>query len=640
MGRFFYVSFLTIILGSCVGLGVLFWQVEHQLPKVDYSQFLVSLDKGDIHAVHFQGGEIIFTNNQSSEFTTFAPDLSSLLSKLNHTQVKITAENNNDHMWTFAMTTLPIGLIVILWLVGRPRLSNKEGQDSDFTREKISPQTGYEREVTFKDVAGIPEAEEELQEIVDFLKDPSQFSRLGASSPKGVLLQGAPGTGKTLLARAIAGEAQVPFFSISGSDFVEMFVGVGASRVRDLFREAKKSSPCIIFIDEIDAVGAHRGGSGGVGGQDERGQTLNALLVEMDGFSRDDTIIVLAATNRPDILDPALRRPGRFDRQITILPPDVKGRVKILEVHGALVTLADEVDLTEVARNTSGFTGAELANLVNEAALIAARKNKDAIYASDFHAAIERIMIGVERKGMVINKNDRRTMAYHEAGHAILARLLPDTDPIKKISIIPRGKAMGHTQQQQLADRHTYDKAYLLNRICILLGGRAAEKISLNQQTSGAEDDLLRATEIASRMVCRWGMDDGLGPLAYSRADSGFLGGETHMASSEFMAQQIDEAVRQLVEECNEKAYTTLLTHKNFLKHLAEILLQTETLDSEELEIIFDCSRKKQLAMETEQEENCACVSCPAANHCIYPSSNNHQEWNAGSEAPGAEQQA
>ncbi len=626
MKNSFYISFATVILGSCAGIILFIWHIETRLPNVIYSDFLAQVEQGEVREVHLRGGEVTFTDIHNRQMATFTPDLTGLIPRLNINKVKVSAEAPPLFTWNLIFLSLPFALVFALLLVGRrrPMDSHHDEKESDFAKDRIACATQGVREVTFRDVAGIPEAKEELQEIVDFLRNPEQFCRLGASSPKGVLLQGSPGTGKTLLAKAIAGEAQVPFYSISGSDFVEMFVGVGASRVRDLFKEAKKNAPSIIFIDEIDAVGAHRGSGGGIGGQDERGQTLNALLVEMDGFSRNDATIVLAATNRPDILDPALRRPGRFDRLITILPPDVKGRLKILEVHGALVQLAPDVDLGEIARNTPGFTGAELANLVNEAALIAAREGKDSIHEPDFHAAIERIMIGVERKGMVINKDERRTMAYHEAGHAILTRLLPNTDPIQKISIIPRGKAMGHTQQQQLMDRHSYTKEYLLNRITILLGGRAAENIALSQQTSGAEDDLLRATQIATKMVCQWGMDDELGPLAYHRAEEGFLGGESQMVYSEHMAKQIDIAVRRQVEECHAVAQKTLLAHKEFLTHLAEIILQTETLDSEELEIIFDCSRKKQLQKEGEEQPPCVCSDCPASNHCSHPPSSDY----------------
>jgi len=391
----------------------------------------------------------------------------------------------------------------------------------------------------------------------------------------------------------------VPFYSMSGSDFVEMFVGVGASRVRDLFREAKQNTPCIIFIDEIDAVGGHRAAGGSSSGQDERGQTLNALLVEMDGFASDETIIILAATNRPDILDPALLRPGRFDRQINILPPDVKGRLEILKVHSRRVPLGKDVDLENIARGTPGFTGAELASLVNEAAIIAGRTNKKNIESTDFEVAKDRILMGIERKGMVINDKDRRTMAYHEAGHAVLARFLPETDPLHKISIIPRGRALGHTQQLPMQDRHSYSREYLLSRITILLGGRAAEEVALDQQTTGAEDDFQQAVQIATRMVCRWGMDSEIGPLSYAREEGGFLGEQ--MAGgvySEETARLIDSRVKKLIGECYENAREILTREIDFLRELADMLLLNETLDKEEVEIIFECTARKRTGLQ------------------------------------------
>ncbi len=397
-----------------------------------------------------------------------------------------------------------------------------------------------------------------------------------------------------MIARAIAGESGVPFFSISGSDFVEMFVGVGASRVRELFKEAKKHTPCIVFIDEIDAVGGRRSSGNIAGGQDERGQTLNALLVEMDGFSTDDTIIILAATNRPDILDPALLRPGRFDRQINILPPDVKGRLQILQVYAQKMTLSDSVNLEKVARSTPGFTGAELASLMNEAALIAGRKGDSAIRPEHFEIAKDRILMGVERKGLVISEKDRKTMAYHEAGHAVLAKFLPETDPIHKITIIPRGKALGHTQQLPLTDRHAYAKEYLLSRITILMGGRVSEEICLNQQTTGAEDDFRQAVDLATKMVCQWGMNDKIGTLSYIRDDGAFLGEQlSRNAYSEETGRIIDREVKTLVESCYEEARRILTAEQDFLVYLADMLLVNETLDLEEMEIIYECTAKK-----------------------------------------------
>jgi cell division protease FtsH len=623
MTRLFYTFFLIAVLGVIGFATALFWKMENTSPPLKYNEFLTSLENNEVAEVHLKGGNISLTDIYGREFSTFSPDVGELMGKLSKKKIAITAEENHPSpFWTLLTITLPIGIILIGGLMlMRTQQRREAGEEQEFAKKKVIRFDGNNKPVTFDDVAGIPEAKEELKEIVNFLKEPKKFSRLGASLPKGVLLQGPPGTGKTLLAKAIAGEAGVPFYSFSGSDFVEMFVGVGASRVRDLFREAKKNTPCIVFIDEIDAVGAHRNATGSVGGQDERGQTLNALLVEMDGFSRDDTIIVLAATNRPDILDPALRRPGRFDRQITILPPDVKGRLNIIQVHSKRVTISERVDLAEIAKNTPGFTGAELANLVNEAALIAARENKEAIEAKDFNEAKDRILIGIERKGFVISKDDRRTMAYHEAGHAIVTRHLPGADPIQKITIIPRGRAMGHTLQQTLIDRQAYTKEYLQDRITILMGGRAAEKIGLNQQTTGAEDDLLRATQIATKMVCQWGMNEIIGPLAYARSDEGFLGDQANqLIHSETTARHIDMEVRKLVEDCHQRAYAILRQEKAFLTHLAETLLQTETLDREEMEIIFECSQKKQAAEATEpsEEDIHQCMACPTGNQCPH----------------------
>ncbi|MHB1184429.1 MAG: ATP-dependent zinc metalloprotease FtsH [Desulfobulbia bacterium] len=622
MTKLVYTLFLIAVLGIIGFATALFWKLENTRPPLKYNDFLTNLENSEIAEVHLKGGNISLTDIYGREFSTFSPDVDTLMDKLVQKKVAIITEDDRPSPFgNFFAVTLPISIILIGGLLVMRNQQRKSEEEPEFAKNKAIHFDKNNKPITFDDVAGIPEAKEELREIVNFLKEPKKFSRLGASLPKGVLLQGLPGTGKTLLAKAIAGEAGVPFYSFSGSDFVEMFVGVGASRVRDLFREAKKNAPCIVFIDEIDAVGAHRSGAGSVGGQDERGQTLNALLVEMDGFGRDDTIIVLAATNRPDILDPALRRPGRFDRQITILPPDVKGRLKIIQVHSKRLTISENVDLAEVARNTPGFTGAELANLVNEAALIAARENKEAIEADDFNEAKDRILIGIERKGFVISKDDRRTMAYHEAGHAIVARHLPEADPIQKISIIPRGRAMGHTLQQNLTDRQAHTKEYLQTRIAILMAGRAAEKIGLNQQTTGAEDDLLRATQIATKMVCQWGMNEVIGPLAYAKSEEGFLGDQANsLIYSEITARHIDMEVRKLVEECSQKAHAILLQEKPFLRHLAETLLQTETLDREEMEIIFECSRNKQAAETTDSSEGKIhdCMTCPATSHCAH----------------------
>lgn len=598
--RSLYILVLISILG---GIVVLFWRMEHQQPTISFNEFLTSLENNEISEVHFRGGTIKLRDTFDREFKTFSPDIHSLVPKLLEKNVVVHGENDNPSpVWTLLGTIVPVLLIMMAWYF----LASKQIKSSDTDEDK---ENGFNfgtstTHITFRDVAGISEAKEELVEIVDFLQKPKKYSKLGAVIPHGILFQGPPGTGKTLLAKAVAGEAGVPFFSISGSDFVEMFVGVGASRVRDLFREAKKNTPCIIFIDEIDAVGGHRAAGGGSGGQDERGQTLNALLVEMDGFSTDETIIILAATNRPDILDPALLRPGRFDRQINILPPDVKGRFEILGVHARRVPLAPDVDLENVARSTPGFTGAELQSLVNEAAIVAGRSNKKSINSNDFDVAKDRILMGIERKGMVISDSDRQTMAYHEAGHAILTQFLPDTDPIHKITIIPRGRALGHTQQLPLQDRHAYPKVYLLSRITILLGGRVAEELALNQQTTGAEDDFQQAVEIATKMVCNWGMDPEIGPMAYARSSSGFLGEESSlMHYSEETARLIDQEVKKLVESCYARAKEVLSEQFDFLHYLADMLLVNETLDSEEMKIVYECTERKR-ALKKAEEEN------------------------------------
>ena len=589
--RSVYILVLVSILG---GIIVLFWKMEHQQPTISFNEFLTSLENNEIAEVYFKGGTIKLKDSFNREFRTFSPDIQALVPKLLEKKVIIRGENDRPSpAWTLLGIVLPVLLIMLAWYFLASKQIKKTG-DEESDKEKGFHFSTSSTQITFRDVAGAPEAKEELMEIIDFLQRPKKYSKLGAIIPHGILFQGPPGTGKTLLAKAIAGEAGVPFFSISGSDFVEMFVGVGASRVRDLFREAKKNTPCIIFIDEIDAVGGHRGAGGASGGQDERGQTLNALLVEMDGFSTDETIIILAATNRPDILDPALMRPGRFDRQINILPPDVKGRNEILKVHARRVPLAPDVDLENIARATPGFTGAELASLVNEAAIIAGRTNKKNINSSDFDVAKDRILMGIERKGMVISESDRQTMAFHEAGHAILTQFLPETDPIHKITIIPRGRALGHTQQLPLQDRHAYPREYLLSRITILLGGRVAEEIALNQQTTGAEDDFQQAIEIATKMVCKWGMNPKIGPMAYARDGGGFLGDQSSMANySEDTARLIDHEVKELIDGCYVRAREILSAQFDFLNSLADMLLINETLDKEEMEIVYTCSVKK-----------------------------------------------
>jgi cell division protease FtsH len=609
--------FIFIIVLSSLFMGGFFLSIEQRLPERDYSEFLLDLRGDRLTDINFTGNKANVTQTSGFRYSVGVPDAASLTEKISLSSSRVTFHADYS-LYYFQGTILAVALALafVVWISLSAR-KTEEGA-TKFASDKLISPGGNRESVTFNDVAGVPEAKEELEEVVSFLKDPQQFNRLGAFMPKGLLLQGPPGTGKTLLARAIAGEAGVPFYSFSGSDFVEMFVGVGASRVRDLFSEAKKCTPCIVFIDEIDAVGSSRAVAP-TDGQDERGQTLNALLVEMDGFGSTDNIMVLAATNRPDILDPALSRPGRFDRRITLLPPDVKGRIKILEVHSAKVTLASDVDFEEIAQMTSGFTGAELANLVNEAALLAGRDCCDAISRSHFDLARDRIMMGVERKGVILTDKDKHILAYHEAGHAIIAKMLPNSDPVHKITIIPRGRALGQTQQLPLGDRTAYSKAYLTDRITTLLGGRAAEKIIFNSRTTRTENDLLQATEIATNMVCRWGMSEALGPQAYAVGDTSFLAEE---ASLRFMMSNdttslIDREIKGLLSTCYKQAVEILKRERLFLKTLSDILFQVETLDAEEFEIIYQCSITKKAEEEGTLEKESECSVCPAKGNCL-----------------------
>jgi len=584
---FTFKKFLVLLIAVTVGVIMYnIWTVEHKPPAIEYSSFLKQLTNNEIQSVHIRGGDIRGKDVHGQPFSTYSPDLTGLMEKINSTNVSVSAspEARPSAFW---QSTFPVLLLMAFWIFFMVR--QQKGGLGDFGKSKFKTGRGSLQKVTFDDVAGIPEAKEELIEIVHFLKNPGKYEKLGGKIPKGVLLQGPPGTGKTLLAKAIAGEAGVPFYSISGSDFVEMFVGVGASRVRDLFNMAKQNTPCIVFIDEIDAVGRHRGAAE-AGGQEEKDQTLNALLVEMDGFQSGQTVIIVAATNRPDVLDPALMRPGRFDRQVTILPPDVKGREKILQVHARNLVLAPNVLLDEVAVSTPGFTGADLANLMNESALLAARKDKNLIELVDIEEARDKILMGAKRKGMVISESERRATAYHEAGHAIMARILPGTDPLHKVTIIPRGRAMGVTQQVPLQDHHSYSREYLLNRIKILLGGRTAEELVFNQYTTGASNDLQQATEIATKMVCEWGMSEVLGPRAYAVENKGFLEADLVVKSiSEETAKNIDREINRIIEECYQEAVIILEGKINYLHQLAAVLLEQETLDAEAIEIIIRC---------------------------------------------------
>jgi len=506
----------------------IFKKETKQTGQLSYSQFLNMVEQGEVTQVTIQGDKIFGNSNQGRFFRTFAPKDLELIQILRNKQIEITAKPDDSSPWymTILVSWFPMLLLIGVWIFFMRQMQAGGGKALSFGKSRARLATNEKDKVTFDDVAGIEEAKEELQEIIEFLRDPKKFTRLGGRIPKGVLLIGAPGTGKTLLARAIAGEASVPFLSISGSDFVEMFVGVGASRVRDLFLQGKKNAPCIIFLDEIDAVGRHRGAGLG-GGHDEREQTLNQLLVEMDGFESNEGVILISATNRPDVLDPALLRPGRFDRQVVVPVPDVRGRESILKVHTKKTRIGDDVDHSVIARGTPGFTGADLENMTNEAALLAARRNKDKIDMQDMEDAKDKVLMGAERKSMIISDEEKRTTAYHEAGHTLIAKLLPDTDPIHKVTIIPRGMALGLTQQLPLNDKHTYTKEYLSNNICILMGGRIAEEIALNTQTTGASNDIERATEIARKMVCEYGMNENLGPLSFGKKDEEiFLGRE------------------------------------------------------------------------------------------------------------------
>ncbi len=567
--------------------------------QVSYSEFLNMVEEGEVSQVTIQGDRISGTSNQGRFFKTFAPKDLELIKILRNKKIEITARPDETSPWymTILVSWFPMLLLIGVWIFFMRQMQAGGGKALSFGKSRAKLATNEGHKVTFDDVAGIDESKQELQEIIEFLKDPKKFTRLGGRIPKGVLLIGSPGTGKTLLAKAIAGEAGVPFLSISGSDFVEMFVGVGASRVRDLFVQGKKNAPCIIFLDEIDAVGRHRGAGLG-GGHDEREQTLNQLLVEMDGFESNEGVILISATNRPDVLDPALLRPGRFDRQVVVPMPDIRGRENILKVHTKKTRIGDDVDHSVIARGTPGFTGADLENMTNEAALLAARRNKDKIDMQDMEDAKDKVLMGVERKSIIISDDEKKTTAYHEAGHTLVAKLLPNTDPIHKVTIIPRGRALGLTQQLPLDDKHTYTKEYLLNNICVLMGGRIAEEIALNTQTTGASNDIERTTEIARKMICEYGMNEKLGPLSFGKKEEEiFLGREIsqHRDYSEATAQKIDQEVNNLIDDSYKKAYDLISNNRNILNNLAKALLEKETLTGVEIdEIVASKKRKRQ----------------------------------------------
>ena len=586
------IIFWVVILFSAVVL----WQVVktansgQKVTELNSSQFLAYIDQGNVKEVTINGMEATGKLGNGSSFHTIVPaNYPDLYKELREKGVDFNVKDVSSGSWGWLVNLAPLALLAALWYFMIRQMQTGGNKALSFGKSRARLLSMQQKKVTFKDVAGVDEAKEELREIIEFLREAQKFQKLGGRIPKGVLLVGPPGTGKTLLARAVAGEANVPFFSISGSDFVEMFVGVGASRVRDLFEQGKKNAPCIIFIDEIDAVGRHRGAGLG-GGHDEREQTLNQLLVEMDGFESNEGVILMAATNRPDVLDPALLRPGRFDRRVVVNRPDVRGREEILRVHTRKIPLADDVDLSVLARGTPGFSGADLANMVNEAALAAARQNRKAVLMFDFELAKDKVLMGVERKSLLLSDEEKKVTAYHEAGHALVAAKLPHSDPLHKVTIIPRGMALGVTMQLPIDDKHNYTKDYLETEIAIMMGGRLAEEIFLGQMSTGAGNDIERATELARKMVCEFGMSD-LGPLTFGKKEEQiFLGREIaqHRDYSEATAIKIDEEVKRLVGEGYETAKGILASNHDTLVKIALALLEREVLDANEIRMIIE----------------------------------------------------
>jgi cell division protease FtsH len=589
----------TVVFWVVIALsGALLWTVIQQGrggqkdAEVNFSQFMTDVDQSKVHDVTVDGMQLHGKLADGSAFHTTVPaNYPDMIKDLQSKGVAMTFKDANNGSFTLQLlgTWAPLILLGALWFFMIRQMQTGGNKALSFGKSRARLLSMQQKKVTFKDVAGVEEAKEELREIIEFLREAQKFQKLGGRIPKGVLLVGPPGTGKTLLARAVAGEANVPFFSISGSDFVEMFVGVGASRVRDLFEQGKKNAPCIIFIDEIDAVGRHRGAGLG-GGHDEREQTLNQLLVEMDGFESNEGVILMAATNRPDVLDPALLRPGRFDRRVVVSRPDVRGREEILRVHTRKIPLAEDVDLSVLARGTPGFSGADLANMVNEAALAAARQNRKAVLMFDFEVAKDKVLMGVERKSLILSDEEKKVTAYHEAGHALVAAKLPGSDPVHKVTIIPRGMALGVTMQLPVDDRHNYTREYLKTDLAILMGGRLAEELFLNQMSTGAGNDIERATEMARKMVCEWGMSD-LGPLTFGKKEEQiFLGREIsqHRDYSEDTAIKIDGEVRKLVNQGYETAKQILEGSRETLQKIAAALLEREVLDASEVLLLVD----------------------------------------------------
>jgi len=592
-------TFKTVILWvTLVAVAVVLWRIiqggtnsgkDHEIP---YTQFMAELNDGKVADVTIEGSVARGKLRDGSMYHLVVPANNPTFQKAldDHKDVNTTYKDSQGWNWPMAIIQFsPFILLGVLWFVMIRQMQTGGNKALSFGKSRARLLSMQQKKITFKDVAGVDEAKEELREIIEFLREAQKFQKLGGRIPKGVLLVGHPGTGKTLLARAVAGEANVPFFSISGSDFVEMFVGVGASRVRDLFEQGKKNAPCIIFIDEIDAVGRHRGAGLG-GGHDEREQTLNQLLVEMDGFESNEGVILIAATNRPDVLDPALLRPGRFDRRVVVPLPDVRGREEILRVHTRKIPLADDVDLSILARGTPGFSGAELSNMVNEAALNAARNNRKSVLMYDFELAKDKVLMGAERKSLLLTEEEKKVTAYHEAGHAIVAALMPHADPLHKVTIIPRGMALGVTMQLPETDKHNYTLDYLNTQIAVMMGGRLAEEIFLNQMSTGAGNDIERATEMARKMVCEWGMSS-LGPLTFGKKEEQiFLGRELaqHRDFSEETAREIDSEVRRLVNTGYEKAKSVILENRDAMVRIALALLEREVLDANELKLLLE----------------------------------------------------
>ncbi len=611
MNTFYKNLSMWLVIGlTMILLFNLFNKPQATSSSLTYSEFMSKIENKSINRVRIEGDTITGNLQDGTPFrTTYPVTDAELIPILRDAGVDITVKEVPKDSWfmTIFVSWFPMLLLIGVWIFFmRQMQGGGKGGALSFGKNRARLMEQGDNKVTFSDVAGIDEAKEELEEIIDFLKDPHKFTVLGGRIPKGVLLAGSPGTGKTLLAKAIAGEADVPFFSISGSDFVEMFVGVGASRVRDLFTQGKKHAPCIIFIDEIDAVGRHRGAGLG-GGHDEREQTLNQLLVEMDGFESNEGVIIVAATNRPDVLDPALLRPGRFDRQVVVPIPDVGGRQKILEIYGKKTKMAAQVDYEILARGTPGFTGADLENLVNEAALMAAREGAKEINLELLEKAKDKIMMGAERRSMIITEKEKEVTAYHEAGHALVAYLLPDADPIHKVTIIPRGRALGLTMQLPMDEKYTHSKGYLKSSLCILFGGRIAEKLIFNEITTGAGNDLERATALARKMVCEWGMSDELGPLTYGKKEEQiFLGREIaqHRDFSEETARQIDVAVKDIILEASDKVKTMLEDHTDVLKRMADDLLEKETIVLEDIEQILAELRPDEFAGRVKEKKS------------------------------------